>query len=77
LSAFLQGKLLDLLVAIPPLPGYADPGNAWIVKRPIYGLVSAPMSWYEALMDVCREEGLGINVSEEAVFVLCLQLVNS
>jgi hypothetical protein len=49
----------------------------WIFKRPIYGLVSAPKSWYDALMGVCREEGLDTNVSHEGVLRLCLQVVKS
>jgi predicted NAD-dependent protein-ADP-ribosyltransferase YbiA (DUF1768 family) len=61
---------LDRLVAIAPYPGHADPGKAWIIKRPIYGHVSARKSWYDTLMDICREEGLDTIVSHEDILRL-------
>lgn len=53
-------------MVIAPPPGYA----VWIIKTPIYGLVSAPKCWYDAIMNVCREEGFNSDVSGEGAMRL-------
>lgn len=71
LSAFLQGKWLDRSVIIAPPDDFGIPeGTVWRIKKPIYGLVSAPKAWYDALFEVCEEEGLDSQVSDEGVMRL-------
>lgn len=43
------------------------------MKRSIYGQESAPKSWYDALMNVCREEGVNTDVSDEGAMRLMSQ----
>lgn len=71
LSAFLQGKWLDRSVIIAPPDEFGVPeGTVWRIKKPIYGLVSAPKAWYDALFEICEEEGLDSEVSDEGVMRL-------
>lgn len=73
LSAFLQGKLLERIVAIaPPLEFGIPEGMVWVIKKPIYGLCSAfgPKAWYDALLDVCTAEGFDTHVSDEGILRL-------
>jgi hypothetical protein len=71
-TAFLQGKYIggksDIVIAPPD--GYAAAGIAWQLKKPVYGLFSAPKSWYDRVREVSTAAGLDCDVSDEAVFRL-------
>lgn len=41
------------------------------LKKPIYGLVPSRKACYDALLEVCREEGFGTDVSDEGMIRLC------
>ena len=71
LSAFLQGKLLDRVVVIAPPKEFDIPEDVvWVIKKPIYGLCSAPKAWYDALLEVCLAEGFDTQVSDEGILRL-------
>lgn len=72
LSAFLQGQYLsrDSPVILQPPPDFVDDGVVWELKKPVYGLVSAPKAWYDKLCDVVQNCGFDANVSDEGVFRL-------
>jgi Reverse transcriptase (RNA-dependent DNA polymerase) len=64
-TAFLQGKFIDRksdIVFAPP-DGYAAAGIAWRLKKPVYGLCSAPKSWYDRVREVSTAAGLDCDVS--------------
>jgi hypothetical protein len=48
-----------------------SPRSAWRLKKPSYGLCSAPNSWYDRVREVATAAGLDCGVSDEAVFRLC------
>jgi hypothetical protein len=52
-TAFLQGKSLtrDLFV-VPPID-IVGSHVVWRLKKPIYGILSAPMSRFDRLIEVC------------------------
>lgn len=71
LSAFLQGKLLDRIVVIAPPTEFNIPaGVVWVIKKPIYGICSAPKAWYDTLIEVCQSEGFDTQVSDEGILRL-------
>lgn len=71
-TAFLQGKHLARLedVILAPPEGYARKRFAWRLRKPVYGLCSAPKSWYDRLREVAESAGLNCDISDEAVFRL-------
>jgi hypothetical protein len=50
--AFLQGKPIEREVFISPLVGYTPRNKCWRLKKPVYGLVSAPKAWFDKLREV-------------------------
>lgn len=71
MSAFLQGKLLDRIVVIAPPSEFGIPEDVvWVIKKPIYGICSAPKAWYDTLFEVCVEEGFDTQVSDEGILRL-------
>jgi hypothetical protein len=70
-TGFLQGKYIDRKcdIVIAPPDGYAA-GIAWRLKNPVYGLCSAPKSWYDRVREVAIAVVLDSDVSDEAVFRL-------
>jgi hypothetical protein len=71
-TAFLQGKYIDRKcdIVVAPPDGYAAPGIAWRLKKPVYGLCSAPKSWYDRVREFSTAAGLDCDVSDAAVFRL-------
>jgi hypothetical protein len=72
MSAFLQGQCLtrDRQVILQPPPDKVKPGVVWRLKKPVYGLVSAPKAWYDKLCQVVNSCGFNSDVSDEGVFRL-------
>jgi Reverse transcriptase (RNA-dependent DNA polymerase) len=53
-TAFLQGKSLTRDVFVVPPTDFVGSPVVWRLKKPIYGIVSAPQSWFDRLIEVCR-----------------------
>jgi Reverse transcriptase (RNA-dependent DNA polymerase) len=57
-TVFLQGKFLTRDdFDVPPID-FVGSHVVWRLKKPIYGIVSAPKSWFDRLIEVCRAAGL-------------------
>jgi hypothetical protein len=69
-TAFLQGKPIARDVYISAPEGYAPPHCCWRLKKPVYGLVSAPKAWFDRLCDVIKAHGFEADLSDEAIFRL-------
>jgi Reverse transcriptase (RNA-dependent DNA polymerase) len=71
-TAFLQGKYIDRKsnIVIAPPDGYSAAGIACRLKKPVYGLCSAPKFWYDRFREVATAAGLDCDVPDEAVFRL-------
>jgi hypothetical protein len=69
-TAFLQGKPIarDVYIAAPE--GHSPPGTCWRLRKPVYGLVSAPKTWFDRLREVVQEHGFDADLSDEAIFRL-------
>jgi hypothetical protein len=80
----LQGKFLTRDVFVVPSIDLVDSHVVRRLKKPINGIVSAPKSWFDRLVKICRacglttattDEGLLIMTSDEQVFgVLALHV---
>jgi hypothetical protein len=57
-------------IVIAPPDGYEAAGIVWRLKKPVYGLCSAPKSLYDRVREVATAAGLDCDVSDEAVFRL-------
>jgi Reverse transcriptase (RNA-dependent DNA polymerase) len=53
-TAFLQGKSLTRDVFVVPPIDFFRSHVVWRLKNPIHGIVSAPKSWFDRLIEVCR-----------------------
>jgi hypothetical protein len=53
----------------PPV-GYAPRNKCWRLKKPVYGLVSAPKAWFDKLREVIQKHWFEANLSDEAIFRL-------
>jgi hypothetical protein len=69
-TAFLQGKTISRSVYISAPPGYAPDGSCCLLRKPIYGLVSAPKAWFDRLRERAVKHGFEADLSDEAIFVL-------
>jgi Reverse transcriptase (RNA-dependent DNA polymerase) len=58
ITAFLQGKSLTRDVFVVPPIDFVGSHVVWRLKKPFYGIVSAPKSWFDRLIEVCRASGL-------------------
>jgi hypothetical protein len=54
-AAFFQGKFLSRDVFVVPPINFVASHVVWRLKKPIYGILSAPMSWFDPLIEVCRD----------------------
>jgi Reverse transcriptase (RNA-dependent DNA polymerase) len=52
-TAFLQGRTLTRDVFFVPPIDFVGSHVVWRLKKPIYGIVSAPKSWFDMLIEVC------------------------
>jgi Reverse transcriptase (RNA-dependent DNA polymerase) len=53
-TAVLQGNSLTRDVFVVPPIDFVGSHVVWRLKKPIYGIVSAPKSWFDRLIEVCR-----------------------
>jgi hypothetical protein len=67
-TAFLQGKPIEREVYIADPPGHAPPHACWRLRKPVYGLVSAPKAWSDRLSEVIQAHGFSADLSDEAIF---------
>jgi hypothetical protein len=47
-----------------------DPGALKAMKKPIYGIVSAPKSWFDRLIEVCRASELTTATTDEGLLIM-------
>jgi Reverse transcriptase (RNA-dependent DNA polymerase) len=69
-TAFLQGKSLTRDVFVVPPTDFVDSHVVWRLKNPIYGIVSAPKSWFDRLIEVCRASGLTTATTDEGLLIM-------
>jgi Reverse transcriptase (RNA-dependent DNA polymerase) len=76
-TAFLQGKSLTRDVFVVPPIDFVGSHVVWRLKKPIYGIVSAPKSWFDRLIEVCRASGLTTATTDEGLLIMtsCEQVV--
>jgi Reverse transcriptase (RNA-dependent DNA polymerase) len=69
-TAFLQGESLTCdLIVVSPID-FVGSHVVWSLKKPIYGIVSAPKSWFDRLIEVCRASGLTTATTDEGVLIM-------
>jgi Reverse transcriptase (RNA-dependent DNA polymerase) len=69
-TAFLQGKSLTRDVYVVPPIDFIGSHVVWRLKKPIYGIVSAPKSWFDRLIEVCRASGLTTATTDEGLLIM-------
>jgi hypothetical protein len=57
-TAFLQGKFVPPDDFVLPPIDFVGSHVVGRLKKPIYGIVSAPKSWFDRLIEVCQAAGL-------------------
>jgi hypothetical protein len=66
----LQGKSLPRDVFVVPLIEFVGSHVVWRLKMPIYGIVSAPKSWFDRLIENCRASGLTTATTDEGLLIM-------
>jgi Reverse transcriptase (RNA-dependent DNA polymerase) len=69
-TAFLQGKSLTLDVFVVPPIDFVGSHVVWRLRQPIYGIVSAPKSLFDRLIEVCRASGLTTATTDEGLLIM-------
>jgi hypothetical protein len=69
-TAFLQGKSLTRGVFVVPSIDFVGSHMVWRLKKPIYGIVSAPKSWFDRLIEACRASGLTTATTGEGLLIM-------
>jgi ribonuclease HI len=69
-AAFQQGNEIQRDVYVAPPKEFYSPGTFWKLKKPIYGLKSAPRSWYDRLEAAMKKVGFVKLRSDNCVFIL-------
>jgi hypothetical protein len=69
-NSLLQGKLLTRDVFVVPPIDFVGSHVVWRSKKPIYGIVSAPKSWLDRLIKVCRAAGLTTVTTDEGLLIM-------
>jgi Reverse transcriptase (RNA-dependent DNA polymerase) len=69
-TAFLQGKSLTRNVFVVPPIDFVGSHVVWCLIKPIYGIVSAPNSWFDRLIEVCRASGLTTATTDEGLLIM-------
>jgi hypothetical protein len=54
---------------VPPID-FVGSHVVWRLKKPIYGIVSAPKSWFDRLIEVCRASGLTTATTDEGLLIM-------
>jgi hypothetical protein len=69
-TAFLQSKSLTRDVFVVPPIDFVGSHLIWRLKKPIYGIVSAQMSWFDRLIEVCRTSGWTTATTDEGLLIM-------
>jgi Reverse transcriptase (RNA-dependent DNA polymerase) len=69
-TAFFQGKSLTRDVFVVPPIDLVSSHVVWRLKKPIYGIKSAPKSWFDRLIEVCRASGLTTATTDEGLLIM-------
>jgi hypothetical protein len=69
-TVFLQGKILTPDVIVVPPIEFVGSHVVWRLKKHIYGIVSAPKSWFDRLVEVCRASGLTTATTDEGLLIM-------
>jgi Reverse transcriptase (RNA-dependent DNA polymerase) len=68
--AFVQGKSLTRDIFVVPPIDFVGSHVVWRLKNPIYGIVSAPKSWLDRLIEVCRASGLTTATTDDGLLIM-------
>jgi Reverse transcriptase (RNA-dependent DNA polymerase) len=66
----LQGKSLTRDVFVVPPIDFVGSHVVWRLKKPIYGILSAPKSWFDRLIEVFRASGLTTATTDEGLLIM-------
>jgi hypothetical protein len=66
----LQGKSLTRDVFVVPPIDFVGSHVVWRLKKPIYSIVSAPKSWFDRLIEVCRAAELTTATTDESLLIM-------
>jgi Reverse transcriptase (RNA-dependent DNA polymerase) len=69
-TALLQGKSLTRDVFVTSPIDFVRSHVVWRLNKPIYGIVSAPKSWFDRLIEVCRAAGLTTATTDEGLLIM-------
>jgi hypothetical protein len=69
-TALLQAKSLTRNVSVVPLIDFVGSHVVWRLMKPNYGIVSAPKSWFDRLIEVCRAAGLNTVTTDEGLLIM-------
>jgi Reverse transcriptase (RNA-dependent DNA polymerase) len=69
-TAFLQGKFLTRNVFVVQPIEFVGSHVVWRLKKPLYGIVSAPKAWFDRLIEVCRATGLTTATTDEGLLIV-------
>jgi hypothetical protein len=67
---FLLGKSPTRDVFVVPSINFVGSHVVWRLKKTIYGIVSAPKSWFDWLIEVCRASGLTSATTDEGFLIM-------
>jgi Reverse transcriptase (RNA-dependent DNA polymerase) len=69
-TAFLQGNSLARDVFVVPSIDFGGRQEFLRLKEPIYGIVSAPKSWFDRPIEVCRAAGLNSATIDQGLLIM-------
>jgi hypothetical protein len=69
-TAFLQCKSLTCDVFVVPPIDFVGSHVVRRLKKPTYGIVSAPKSWFDRLVEVCPASGLTTATTDEGLLIM-------
>jgi hypothetical protein len=54
---------------VPPID-FVGSHVVWRLKKPIYGIVAAPKSWFDRLIEIRRAAGLNTATTDEVLLIM-------
>jgi Reverse transcriptase (RNA-dependent DNA polymerase) len=69
-TAFLQSKSITRDFFVTPPIDFVGSHVVWHLKKPIYGIASAPKSWFDRLIEICRAAGLTTATTGEGLLIM-------
>jgi hypothetical protein len=66
----LQNKSLTRDVFVVPPIDFVGSHLGWRLKKPFYGIMSAPKSWFYRLIEVCRASGLTTATTDDGLLIM-------